>query len=229
MKFILILFWLFSLCAYNQKDFTGTYYDIRDNGYNVSITSNRFYYIEPNAGWCNDTLAECTWKRKNEQFIEIRSSPDYFNLPFENMNVAVSIDSCISPDSIKMVFSIPYTKSNLNIRISGVYDERGLYKRNIYSGSRCEFMLPKPNGRISYIGIEAIKDMREHDSDGKFYGFFDFPVYFSYNESWIGANYYEINIPLDNSYFEKYYIRKEFVRVHNDTLTWKGRTFVKLK
>ena len=40
------------------------------------------------------------------------------------------------------------------------------------------------------------------------------------------VNYIQINIPsLTNSFFEKYYVNKEYVRIIGDTIIWKGRTF----
>ena len=44
------------------------------------------------------------------------------------------------------------------------------------------------------------------------------------------VNYIQINIPsLTNSFFEKYYVNKEYVRTVGDTIIWKGRTFIKTR
>ena len=44
------------------------------------------------------------------------------------------------------------------------------------------------------------------------------------------TNHIIIEMPsMDNSFFERYYVKDEFARVVNDTIYWKGEVFVKRK
>lgn len=215
------------------SDIIGAYHNVDNKEYKIFITDDRFYYLESNASWSNDTLAECIWTRINDQFIEIKSVEDYTYTLFSNMDFTISVDSCVKTDSIKFVFSIPYTKSDLKIVIAGLYREKFRYsltnkrEKFIYSQNNRVFMISNDLVRIEYILISPCDAVKEHDSYGRFYGIPNF-VFFCDDKIPPHINDIRINIPLDNSYFEKYYIKNsEFVRVHNDTVSWKGRTFVR--
>lgn len=233
MKCALILLSFMAIVSNNlHNTIKGLYHDINNSMNKVLITDDRFYYMESEAGWSNDTLAVCSWIQIDDQFIEIKLTENYADLPFKNMNVSTAVDSCLSADSIRFVFSIPYTKSELNIVISGT--QKGFSKQVIemivYSKDKSEFVFPNNWAHIDYIQITPRENKKEHASFGRFYGLSEFTVYFRKDVITQNINVCIINIPLHNSYFEKYYIKNcEYVRVHNDTISWKGRTFVKRK
>ena len=89
--------------------------------------------------------------------------------------------------------------------------------------------ISKKTDYFSYFIKPADTLPKMHDPIGLFYGVREFPNFGSDINDNIRffTNAIDIEVPLDDSYFERYYIEGEYVRVHNDTISWKGRSFVK--
>jgi len=215
-----LFFVLISFCASGQ-DLSGTYYS--EFGTKIEITGHELTYIEPHFSTSvrsNDTLAKCTFERIDADFIKINStSPDIIAL--KGLNVTQHSDSTVI-DSIKLSFSIPYQRWNLKIQI---HTDTFKTFDFVYSQGSRDVMLPNNVRSITfYIAPEHIIP---HTADGLFYGVIGFdPLQeFEIKEN---TNRVLIEIPaLDDSFFERYYIKDEFARISNDSIIWKGEVFVK--
>ena len=205
--------------------FEGVYYDVKNNGYRISLTGNRFYYIEPNAGWANDTLAICKFDIVDEEFIYIK----YPHLIYEaSVILGTKIKSYRGffwpRKNIRVRFSFPNTKTKLRIE----YHAKNKIEEIIYPTDSIVW-ISKKTDYFSYFIKPADTLPKMHDPIGLFYGVREFPNFGSDINDNIRffTNAIDIEVPLDDSYFERYYIEGEYVRVHNDTISWKGRSFVK--
>ncbi len=68
-----------------------------------------------------------------------------------------------------------------------------------------------------------------HSYDGLFYGIVGFDPF---REIQIekNVNHISIEIPaINDAFFERYYLKGDYAKVSNDTITWKGDVFVKEK
>lgn len=226
---IFIIFVVGSVTGLAQNNLEGVYFSNENSACKVGITDNRFYYVESLPKWTNDTLADFEWKRVNEEFIRVyfpNISYDY-NMKI-NTKIRQSYDSSIVDNCVIFRFSMNNTK-NLDVSVSAKYkNEESVSYDFIYSNDNHEIVVPSPVSTFYFSISTPISNIQMHDSLGGYYG----SNYFSslhYEIKSAKINLVEVHIPFDYSYFEKYYTVGEFVRVHNDTLSWKGRTFVKSK
>ncbi|HPK29423.1 MAG TPA: hypothetical protein PK979_00065 [Bacteroidales bacterium] len=213
-------FVLISFCASGQ-DLSGTYYS--EFGTKIEIRGNELTYIEPHFSTpvrSNDTLAKCTFEWVDADFIKINSTPPDI-IALKGLNITQHSDSTVI-DSIKVSFSIPYQRCNLKIQI---HTDTFKTFDFVYSQGSRDVMLPNNVRSITfYIAPEHIIP---HTTDGLFYGVIGFDPFqeFEIKEN---TNTVLIEIPaLDDSFFERYYIKDEFARVSNDSIMWKGEVFVK--
>jgi len=219
-KRVSLFFVLISFCASGQ-DLSGTYYS--EFGTKIEIRGNELTYIEPHFSTpvrSNDTLVKCTFEWVDANFIKINSTPPDI-IALKGLNVIQHSDSTVI-DSIKMSFSIPYQRWNLKIQIhTDTFKTFDL----VYSQGSRDVMLPNNVRSITfYIAPEHIIP---HTADGLFYGVIGFNPFqeFEIKEN---TNKVLIEIPaLDDSFFERYYIKDDYARVSNDSIMWKGEVFVK--
>lgn len=174
-RVLLYLYICFSLYAFGQKkDISGTYFS--KSGTKIEIIGNELNYIIPQIHspvWSNDTLAKCTFKWIDVDFIELNStSPNI--LALKGLKVAQFSDSTIN-DSIKVSFLIPYQRSNLKI---SVYTNTFKTFDFIYSKSSSELMLPNNIESITFYIVP--EHMIPHTSDGLFYGIIGFDSFQEY-------------------------------------------------
>ena len=221
---LLFLCVYFSLYAFDRKkDISGVYFS--ESGTKIEIIGNHLNYIIPQVHspvWSNDTLAKCTFKWVDANFIELNSTPPNI-LALEELKVSQFSDSTVN-DSLKVSFLIPYQRSNLKISIyTNMFKRFGF----IYSKSNRELMLPNNVESIAFYIVP--ERMMSHTSDGLFYGVVGFG---SYQEHKIekNINHVSIEIPaIDDSFFERYYVKGDYAKISNDTITWKGEVFLKKK
>ena len=213
-------FVLISFCASGQ-DLSGTYYS--EFGTKIEIIGNELTYIEPHFSTpvrSNDTLAKCTFEWVDADFIKINSTPPDI-IALKGLNVTQHSDSTVI-DGIKVSFSIPYQRCNLKIQIHADTFKTFDF---VYSQESRDVMLPNNVRSITfYIAPEHIIP---HTADGLFYGVIGFNPFqeFEIKEN---TNKVLIEIPaLDDSFFERYYIKDDYARVSNDSIMWKGEVFVK--
>lgn len=204
-----------------QKDISGSYLNAATM--EIKIKDNRFYFIIPQNHcpiYANDTLAECTIKWIDNQFIELNSTPSYI-IAQKGLKIVQSLDSTVR-DSIKISFSIPYQRHNLDVSVfTNAFKTFDLN----YSKNNRELMLPVNTKTITF-SISPGVYLTTHSVDGAYYG----ALYYSSIEYTIekNVNHIEIEIPaIDDSFFEKYYVKGDYAKVSKDTITWKGEDFVK--
>ncbi len=202
-----------SLSVYGQRDLSGTY-DLKDAyGIKIVVDGNNFYYIDGGLPlrWLNDTLAHCTIRWVDKDFIELTS------VETSNMRIVQKKDS-LSRGS-KFIFRSPYTLGELDMT---VWADGRAYPFK-WTGDKEEFTLPDAVKRVKFtINAKGI----EHELRGIFYGrlFYASPD-FELDE---GMNLFEVDMSMiDNSFFEKYYLRKEYARVKGKKIIWKGETYVR--
>lgn len=223
MKVILLsLLMCISLLAAGQsKDISGTYFS--KYGTKIEITNNELVYIIPQEHfpmWYSDTLARCTFVWVDDNFIEI-SSVSPVALGREGLSVSQYQDPFLS-DSIKVYFSLPYYKRNLNITV--YTNTFSIFKLN-YSETHKELALPNNVKSITFY-IEP-DHVLPHTPDCLFYGAVGFDPFQEYKIE-ENNNCISIEIPaINDSFFEMYYIKGDYAKVSKDSITWKGELFLK--
>jgi hypothetical protein len=210
----------FIISSFGQKDISGVY--TNEAGMQIKIEGNAFIYTIPQVHspvYSNDTLARCTYNRIDDQFIEINTVDDYASILKTLRFTQSKTDK--SNDSILVKFIMPYNKSKLKIEIHADYEV--LYKLE-YSQKNQGISIPKNTNKIVlYIRPEYFL---ESGFDGQYYG----RVCFNSIEYEVGSNINKIDIEIpaiDDSFFEKYYLKGEYVRVSRDKIEWKGVVFTR--
>ena len=211
----------FSLSVFGQKrDLSGIYHT--KSGKCIKVDGDKLYLIIQQSHspvWYNDTLAKCTFKWVDSNFIELNSmSPNI--IAYEGLKVIQTLASTIK-DSIKVSFSIPH-QSNLKI---SVYTNTFKTFDLIYSKNSRELMLPSNIKTISF----AIKPEHtiSHTSDGLFYGIVGFDSMQEYQIE-KEVNHISIELPaINDSFFEMYYVKDEYAKVSRNKIEWKGEVFIK--
>jgi hypothetical protein len=219
---LILLTWLITLLSFGQKDISGVYSNIAGRLIikNDSLTLTTIY----SPGIPERVLAKCKYKWMDDNFIEINSNPPYI-LVHNGLQIIESIDSSLT-DSIRLSFFIPNYQGKLDISISGTIKYRYTHYDLEYSEKSREFMLPK---NINSINISISNPVYGGELDGSYYSFVCCPVINEY-EMKKNANVIEISIPaIDDSFFEKYYVKGDYAKISKDTITWKGEVFVKKK
>ena len=197
-------------------------------GYKIEIADSIFYYIENHGTypyWYNDTLAMCSIKQINNEFIELNSlNPIEAIKPGYNISEESIFNNNI--DSIEICFQIPYDRGILNISI---------FLENTFPVKIYEFPFNQSNNRIripmtakefTYSIMPDEENAVIHNSWGMNYGV----LFISSGIILLGENTNRVNISipsLTNSFFEKYYLKGDYARIIGDTIIWKGCTFVK--
>lgn len=218
-RIILYLCLCFNLFAFGQKkDISGTYFS--KNGSKIEIKGNQLTYIEPHTYtpiWYNDTLALCTFMWVDTNFIELNSTP----VNILGLKVIQFSDSTIN-DSLKVSFFIPCQRQNLKITVhTNTFNTFEL----TYAKDNRELMLPHNIKSIAFYIVP--EHIRPHSSDGQFYGIVGFDSFQEYQIE-KNTNHISIEIPaINDSFFEKYYIKNDYAKVTNNTITWKGEVFIK--
>jgi hypothetical protein len=216
----------FSIALFGQKDISGIY--TNEAGMKIKVDDNLFYYMghnSPEIGFIiyyNDTLAKCTYNWINDQFIELNSIDDYTSI-LKSMRFTQSIIDK-SNDSILIKFIVPYNRRG-KLQIEIYADYKGPYKLE-YSQKNQEINIPSNVKEIMFsISPEYLL---ESGFEGQCYGRIRFNSIEYFIEK--NINYIEIEIPtIDNSFFEKYYIKGEYARITQGKIEWKGEVFRKIK
>jgi hypothetical protein len=224
MKKIIIFLLLLCLAIHasfgQRRDISGIYGRL---GEYIKIEEDRFYLIIPQSQfghilWFTDTLAIGTFEWVDDNLIEINSTPPHNIVRQKGLNVVQSWDSTVT-DNIKVLFSIPYRRS---LEISVIADDFKAFELT-YSKNNRDVMLPNNTEMITFSIVP--KHVRSHTNDGLFYGIVEFN---SFQEIQIreNVNHILIEIPaMNDSFFERYYIKGDYARISDDTIIWKGEVF----
>lgn len=157
---------LCSMAISGQRNLNGIYVSEWRN--KIEINGNAFKYITTDnlegPLFYNDTLANCSIKWINNQFIELNSSPPYLII-LKGLKVVQSTDTILA-NSLKIVFSIPYHRSNLEISVSTnnfkIYDL-------VYSEHNKQLILPIGVKSFSF-SLSPGEYLPMHSIEGLHYG-----------------------------------------------------------
>jgi len=220
---ISLLFSLVHFFSFGQKDLSGNYFN--KSGTKIVIKGNELNYIELHVYtpvWYNDTLAKCTFKWIDDNFIELNSIQPYIIVQ-QGLKVVQSFD-LTNKDSIVISFLIPFQRNNLDISV--FTNALKSFDLN-YSKDNRELMLPNDTKSMTFTISPGIY-LTPHSPDGLYYGV----LYYSSAEYVIekNVNHISIEVPaVDDTFFEKYYVKGDYTKVSKDTIIWKGEVFVKKK
>lgn len=226
MRKILVFFTacvFYSTVALAQNDISGTYID--QYGMTLILDDGHFKLIQPNSaqrGFYSDVLAEGVFQRVDKSFVEFNSLG---NPAFEaTRSIIVTQQTGSAPvDSIKLCFSIPYRKCGLKIFV----DTMNPYKYFTINYSAKNNVLYIP-GNVKSFSFSIIPEyVLPHTAAGLFYGVIEFSALEEYRVM-ENATRIDIEIPaVDDAYFEKYYVKGDYVRVTKNSIKWNGDLFVK--
>ncbi len=217
----LLLYILFFQSSLGQKKIAGVY--LSKSGTKIEIKGNEFVYIEPhieNPVWYNDTLLRCSFRLVDDGLIELNSIAPHLIVQ-RSLKVIQSLDPTVK-DSIRVSFKIPYQRHNLDICI---------FTNDIktvdlsYSKNNRIVVLPGNTKKIGFSISPGIY-LTPHSVDGLYYGI----LYYSSIDYSVEThtNRIDIEIPaIDDSFFEKYYLKGDYARIVNKSIIWKGEVYRK--
>lgn len=221
---LLIIACLFcNLILSAQNSLSGNYYSRA--GICLRIEQDSFKLIMPNAarnGYYSEIMAEGKIKVINESFIELNSTIIPYMKALESINITEKEDSALN-DSIEIKFSIPYQREILKIMV--FTDTFKTFELNYSKNSRS---LKIPND-VNAITLSIRPEyIMPHNPEGLFYGILEFnSMEYPIKKN---SNLIEISIPaIDDSFFEKYYVKGDYAKVSKNAITWKGEGFKKNK
>ena len=221
-RFLIIVSVLYCLAVTGQDSLSGNYYN--QAGVCLSIEQSSFKLIMPNAarnGYYSDIMAEGNLKYIDKSFVELNStSPSY--IVGKNIEIKQFRDSTIVKDSLKLTFLFLYSRP-LDVYV--FTDDFKTYELE-YSKHRKDIMLPINTNTITFS--VSPRNFIPNTSDGLHRGIL---VYSSMEyEIEKGINHVVITISaIDDSFFEKYYVKGEYAKISKDSITWKGEVFIKKK
>ena len=216
---------LYSTVVLAQTNISGTYVD--QYGMTLILDDGHFKLIQPTParrGFYSEVLAEGVFEQVDKSLAEFNS----LNNPAFEATRSMKVTQRTGPvaaDSIELCFSIPYRKSGLKIFV----DTTDPYKSFVLNYSAKNNVLYIP-GNVKSFFLSVIPEyLPPHTAAGQFYGVVEFSALEAYDVA-KNANRIDIEIPaLDDAYFEKYYVKGDYVRVMENALIWKGELFVKKK
>ena len=220
MKYTVLLFLLcFSQMAYSQSTCQEECYT-SDNMEKIIIKNDTLYLVvyQPHLilFW-NDTIAVCKVERLAESLLRVSS---FYTTDDMEKDVIVDFNyESNKSDSIQIKFDIPFDLYDLDIAVFGEgIKECKRKSNNIFLISRKE--------RFFNFCI-APKDYLPHSIEGSFYGL----LY--YMSSGIDlkedTDSVYITIPfINNAFFQRYYIKEDYIYIEGDMLHWKGKVYNKV-
>lgn len=177
--------------------------------------------------FATDTLAICTIKRINEDFIEINSE-----LPTKQTLSSLSIEQFFDPklkDSIRVEIRMPANKciyANLEYSLCNSINKSSSISTYVKRGNGT-MTIAEP--RIASIGLLTLEPLMIDYSltDLSFRGLAIEGLLLAKHIR-DGVNVIIITIPtIDDSYFEKYYVHGEYIRIIKDCIVWRGVEYQK--
>jgi hypothetical protein len=221
---VVILLTCFSLSFAQKDDISGIYMD--KYNYELHVKGNKLYLIldqHGNIAYYSDTLAICTIDRIEEGLIELNSQ-DPEELVQSTMKICQEYDSLIV-NKKKVVFHIPCQEDILIDIMTDKYKPFKVDYSN-YEGTNVVY-LPENTCSFSFT-LELKRIMMPHSLEGAFYGIVRYTVdKVEFEEN---KNVMILSFPaIDNSFFERYYVKGDYARIVSDSIIWKGCTFHKCK
>lgn len=212
-------------CAQDKRTF------ISEDGLLSVILSRNYFYFTVNQSnhlpwYQTDTLAICKVTQITEEFYQIQSENPAETIQ-ENMTVTYSNEYCIN-DSIRVWFHLPSDCPPIEIIcfVNGLW---GDIISSRYNGEKLSILIPLNTEKI-VIGFEPdVQIVHEHPHGYTFQGVVAiFPSVVCFIRP--GDNQVDVKLDaLTRSFFERYYVNDEFIRVKDHTLYWRGIAFSQLE
>ena len=194
----------------------------------ISMSSDKFFMTirQPHLPmYQTDTLAICNVTKITDEFFMIASeNPE--SILQRSLYTSTNL-STNNSDSIKIVFDLPIR--NIPVTITLILDDEWRDEKLIrYNCTPVSVMIPKSTERI-FLGFdpEVSSTVHEHPHKYTFQGIITtYPTVHYMIDS--GVDQITIRIPaLTDSFFERYYVNHEFIRLLGDNLYWRGIVFTK--
>lgn len=221
-RFLIIVSILYCLAISGQDNLSGNYYN--EAGVCLNIKQDSFKLIMPNAarnGYYSDIIAEGDLKYIDKSFVELNSISPFYIIG-KNIEIKQFRDPTVVKDSLKLTFSFLYSRP-LNVYV--FTDDFKTYELE-YSKHRKDIMLPINTNTITFS--VSPRNFIPNTPDGLHCGILAYSSVEYEIEK--GINHIMITISaIDDSFFEKYYIKGEYAKISKDSITWKGDVFVKKK
>lgn len=220
----LVLNTLLTLGCAQTKQIKGTYICSDDEEY-MHINKNSFKIIRTRA--CiscmdldkNDSIASYgSVEYIQDGFIRLRSDRD--SCIYKNTTVEESYDASIK-DSLKIKFIFPFKgKFRIDVALGFPY----MSTENDY------IIIPFKKNNLDPLIFDIYNlNLKYNGHYGEYFGriaFYNFPWYQLKNKN---TNTLRINIPnLTNSYFARYFIDREYVKVEKNKIIWRNREYRKI-
>lgn len=219
----LLLFDFLSLVYAQDNNFKGTYLLTNNKEY-MQIDNNSFKIIRTHlCPWCFDLdvsdslISFGTLENVKNGFLKLTSYSD--NNVHKTVTIEESFNSQIM-DSVKIKFFFPF-KGNYRISASVGYTFKSTETDTI--------IIPRNKYVLGDLTFEIFNvNLLYNSLNGEYLGriAFSFPGYPLKNES---CNSLIISIPgLTNSYFARYFIDGEYVKIENNKIIWRNREYRKI-
>lgn len=215
--FLLFTIALCSMNLYSQEALKERRY-ISEDGDMVILNDKSFLFVVYQSShqptWWSDTLAICDVEAISESLLKITNKNKV-----EDMCKLIEVDyQNISSlgDSVRIQIEMPYDYDNLEISICS---DMGRY----YNSQKKIITIPRCKEKHFQVYVYP-RNYIPHSIEGIFYGL----LYFMSPQFVLKEEYNLINISfpfLNNGFFERYYIKEDYIYYNNDTLYWKGKLF----
>lgn len=222
MKKILLLLLLFTYCYVltAQTKLQGCYYN--ESGMYFEFDDGQYKLVMPNNILFSEILSEGELHIIDKHWGELNYKESPFIEAIKSVKITQEQKMYSPKDSISINFKIPYRNGKLYIAIytdnfkmyNMVYKEKETTVCKIASNVhkvgftiRPEYIIPQ-TGEGEFCGIVEVNSLE----------------YEILNNN----NSIQIEIPaINNSFFEKMYLKHEYIRIKENTIIWKGEEFVK--
>ena len=202
------------------KEITGKIGRIEITGDTLKYIVETYWYIfNPHQ---IDTMAVCLFEQVDDEFIVLNSISNYDKV-INGIRVVQSHKDSVAADSVRIRFIIKETDCEWCVSDNGIKINTH-NNDSLYFSSNREFLLPKNFERFDFIIFTRIWPHRFMGLDFNL-RFLQSPIYMLDK----GCNDIEIHVPYRafHNYSNSYYLKGEYVRIHNDTLYWKDVKFIK--
>lgn len=214
-----------------QNKISGVYMSDTDTGCQVEIFNNRFLYVENHtdlASWWGEVLAEAEYVWVSDDFIELLAVPP--NQVADKSIVTIMSNDSMHIDFTYLTLKMPAGSSRpLDVEISYLQNNNWQTIKTVYYNTmgRKTVLLPNDIRKISLL-VKPQKTMPiPADKES---GLYFSAIYYKSSEIEIGENINDIyiDIPaLDAGFWGRYYINGEYIKVEENKIVWRGRTFYK--
>ena len=220
---VTILLLIYSLSSFCQENIEGMYYQIGRETFEIrkdSFIMTIPWDVLPAARESMVVVGKV--EQIDSNLLKLNSVENDIH---KNISMVQSVKE-YKNDSVRIRFHIP-SERDLIIKLSSSKKRTPKdFILHYRKGSSEEIVIPK-NARIEHYTIRE-DNVVPHKVFGVFYGKLETMLTLKDIEEW--ADSIDISIPdIDDMYFYQYYVVDEYARLSGDTISWKGRKYIKNK